>query len=196
VCVCLCEQVAQMEQKDARIKIVNEILNGIKVIKLYAWEHPFNQLVMGIRNQELGILRKYAFLRAGFAFTWTCAPFMVRLRVCVCMFVFACSCSTQILDRIHGCLCCFQSVNYSYSAGWIYVHGLLVATTQAFLLAASLSHRYSSRVCFIFGLLSCCLLFSFLLISVSLRFFFVVSILFLVSTLPNAIFPSSYSFKL
>ncbi len=67
-----------MEQKDSRIKLVNEILNGIKVIKLYAWEHPFNQLVMGIRGTELGILRKYAFLRAGFAFTWTCAPFMVR----------------------------------------------------------------------------------------------------------------------
>ena len=66
-----------MNQKDSRIKLVNEVLNGMKVIKLYAWEDPFRELIMGIRKQELSVLRKYSFLNASFSFVWTCAPFMV-----------------------------------------------------------------------------------------------------------------------
>ena len=57
----------QMGQKDSRIKIVNEVLNGMKVIKLYAWENPFKGLIMGIRGKELDVLRKYSFLNAGFS---------------------------------------------------------------------------------------------------------------------------------
>ncbi|QQP55983.1 ATP-binding cassette sub-family C member 4, partial [Caligus rogercresseyi] len=36
---------------DIRIQIMNEILDGIKVIKMYAWENPFVQLVMDARNR-------------------------------------------------------------------------------------------------------------------------------------------------
>ena len=68
-----------MGQKDSRIKIVNEVLNGMKVIKLYAWENPFRDLIMGIRGKELNVLKKYSFLNAGFSFIWTCAPFMVSV---------------------------------------------------------------------------------------------------------------------
>lgn len=30
-----------MKYKDERIKVINEILNGIKVLKMYAWEMSF-----------------------------------------------------------------------------------------------------------------------------------------------------------
>ena len=66
-----------MGKKDTRIKLVSEVLNGIKVIKLYAWEIPFKELIMGIRKSELQILRKYSMLNASFSFIWTSAPFMV-----------------------------------------------------------------------------------------------------------------------
>ena len=66
-----------MAHKDSRIKIVNEVLNGMKVIKLYAWENSFKELIMGIRGKELNVLRKASFLDASFSFTWHCAPFMV-----------------------------------------------------------------------------------------------------------------------
>lgn len=67
-----------MNKKDLRIKVLNEVLSGIKVIKFYAWENPFKELIMKIRAGELAVLRKYTLLNAAYSFTWTCAPFMVR----------------------------------------------------------------------------------------------------------------------
>lgn len=73
-----------MHHKDARIKTMNEVLNGIKVIKLYSWENHFIDAVLGIRNLELKVLRFSAFLSAISSFTWTCAPFLVGVNVYVC----------------------------------------------------------------------------------------------------------------
>ncbi|XP_074741574.1 multidrug resistance-associated protein 1 isoform X5 [Strix uralensis] len=72
-------QVAQMKSKDNRIKLMNEILNGIKVLKLYAWELAFREKVLDIRQKELKVLKKSAYLAAMATFTWVCAPFLVAL---------------------------------------------------------------------------------------------------------------------
>uniref|UniRef100_A0A668V3J0 ABC-type glutathione-S-conjugate transporter n=1 Tax=Oreochromis aureus TaxID=47969 RepID=A0A668V3J0_OREAU len=72
-------QVEQMQHKDARIKLMNEILNGIKVLKLYAWENSFKQKVLAIRQKELIVLRKTAYLGALSTMAWTSAPFLVAL---------------------------------------------------------------------------------------------------------------------
>ncbi|XP_072205259.1 multidrug resistance-associated protein 1 isoform X2 [Excalfactoria chinensis] len=72
-------QVAQMKSKDNRIKLMNEILNGIKVLKLYAWELAFREKVLEIRQKELKVLKKSAYLAAVGTFTWVCAPFLVAL---------------------------------------------------------------------------------------------------------------------
>ncbi|KAE8579699.1 hypothetical protein XENTR_v10024156 [Xenopus tropicalis] len=72
-------QVVQMKCKDNRIKLMNEILNGIKVLKLYAWELAFKEKVLGIRKDELKVLKKSAYLAAVGTFTWVCAPFLVAL---------------------------------------------------------------------------------------------------------------------
>nr|XP_009681743.1 PREDICTED: multidrug resistance-associated protein 1 isoform X3 [Struthio camelus australis] len=72
-------QVAQMKSKDNRIKLMNEILNGIKVLKLYAWELAFREKVLKIRQEELKVLKKSAYLAAMATFTWVCAPFLVAL---------------------------------------------------------------------------------------------------------------------
>lgn len=76
VLVCV-EQVAQMKSKDNRIKLMNEMLNGIKVLKLYAWELAFKDKVSEIRESELQVLKKAAYLGAMSTFTWVCAPFLV-----------------------------------------------------------------------------------------------------------------------
>ncbi|KAL8585023.1 hypothetical protein ACOMHN_043659 [Nucella lapillus] len=72
-------QVKQMGLKDSRIKLMNEVLNGIKVLKLYAWELSFQDKILCIRNQELEVLKRAAYLNACSSFLWTCAPFMVSL---------------------------------------------------------------------------------------------------------------------
>ena len=70
-----------MQQKDQRIRLTSEVLNGIKVIKLYAWEEHFKRDVNDIRNNEMAVLRKVSYLNAGLTFCWTCAPFMVRFNL-------------------------------------------------------------------------------------------------------------------
>ncbi|KRZ36397.1 Multidrug resistance-associated protein 1, partial [Trichinella pseudospiralis] len=74
-------QVSQMKYKDERMKLINEILNGIKVLKLYAWELAFGKQVNNIRKKELDILKTASYYRAATSFIWTCAPFLVAVVV-------------------------------------------------------------------------------------------------------------------
>ncbi|KAH9380694.1 hypothetical protein HPB48_001532 [Haemaphysalis longicornis] len=72
-------QVSVMEQKDRRIKLMNEMLAGIKVLKLYAWETAFEKRVKDLRNKELRYLKIQAYLNAAVVFSFACAPFLVSL---------------------------------------------------------------------------------------------------------------------
>ncbi|NXY43194.1 MRP3 protein, partial [Ceuthmochares aereus] len=75
-------QVELMRHKDARIKLMNEILGGIKVLKLYAWEPSFQDKVLEIRKDELRILKKSAYLHSLSTFTWvSLATFAVYVSV-------------------------------------------------------------------------------------------------------------------
>lgn len=47
------------------------------MLKLYAWEKSFEEKVSDIRNKELQVLRKSAYLNGFSTFVWTCAPFLV-----------------------------------------------------------------------------------------------------------------------
>uniref|UniRef100_A0A4W5L606 ABC-type glutathione-S-conjugate transporter n=1 Tax=Hucho hucho TaxID=62062 RepID=A0A4W5L606_9TELE len=51
-------QEVQMKFMDGRIKLMNEILNGIKILKFYAWEKAFLEQVLGYREKELKALKK------------------------------------------------------------------------------------------------------------------------------------------
>ena len=50
-------QMEQMKNKDRRNKMMDEILNGMKIIKLYAWESSFLRKVNTIRDQEIYALK-------------------------------------------------------------------------------------------------------------------------------------------
>ena len=69
----------QMKIKDDRSKLMNEILAGIKIIKMYAWEDSFLAKVTGYRNKELKQLRNSKLLLANTGFTISCAPFLVSI---------------------------------------------------------------------------------------------------------------------
>ena len=72
-------QVGQLLYKDKRIRQMGEILNGIKVIKLYAWEFPFLKRIFGTRKKEVDYLYKAAYLNGVNTFTFTLLPFLVSL---------------------------------------------------------------------------------------------------------------------
>lgn len=57
-------QKQQLDAKDSRIKLMNEVLAGMKVLKLYAWEIPFAGRIAAIRDVEVVILRSCAKLWA------------------------------------------------------------------------------------------------------------------------------------
>ena len=50
-------QKKQMKHKDMRVKLLNEILSGIKVLKMYAWEKSFIQKIGDIRKIEVDALK-------------------------------------------------------------------------------------------------------------------------------------------
>ncbi|XP_069836112.1 ATP-binding cassette sub-family C member 2-like [Dendropsophus ebraccatus] len=68
-----------MENKDKRMKIMNEILNGIKILKLYAWEPSFEKQVQDIREKELKDMLHFAYLFSVSEFVFSCAPFLVSV---------------------------------------------------------------------------------------------------------------------
>ncbi|XP_039857920.1 canalicular multispecific organic anion transporter 1 [Simochromis diagramma] len=72
-------QVENMKFKDERMKIMNELLNGVKILKLYAWEPSFQKQVEDIRGEELKVMKKFAYLTAVSTFIFSSAPALVSL---------------------------------------------------------------------------------------------------------------------
>jgi ATP-binding cassette subfamily C (CFTR/MRP) protein 1 len=62
-------QTSLMKAKDNRVNVSNEVLSGIRLIKLYAWEGDFLTRISGLRTAELKHLM-------------ACASARPRLRVC------------------------------------------------------------------------------------------------------------------
>lgn len=48
----------QLLKTDERVKLLTNIITGIQMIKMYAWEKPFEALIEHIRNSENCIIRK------------------------------------------------------------------------------------------------------------------------------------------
>uniref|UniRef100_A0A8B9BKX5 ATP binding cassette subfamily C member 2 n=1 Tax=Anser brachyrhynchus TaxID=132585 RepID=A0A8B9BKX5_9AVES len=72
-------QVRNMKNKDERMKIMTEVLNGIKILKLFAWEPSFEKRINEIRARELKDLLNFTYLQSISIFVFTCAPFLVSL---------------------------------------------------------------------------------------------------------------------
>nr|CAD7572167.1 unnamed protein product [Timema californicum] len=48
---------------DERVRMMSEIISGIQVIKMYAWEKPFEKMVALARRTEINVIRKASYLR-------------------------------------------------------------------------------------------------------------------------------------
>ncbi|GMI57179.1 hypothetical protein TeGR_g343, partial [Tetraparma gracilis] len=71
-----------LSASDSRVKLVNEVLSGIRIIKFYAWEVPFNKSIYDIREEELKALTRLAYLTAvGFSMILLSAPIILNIIV-------------------------------------------------------------------------------------------------------------------
>ncbi|XP_054720748.1 ATP-binding cassette sub-family C member 10-like [Uloborus diversus] len=63
-----------MKAKDMRIKIMNEILSGIRIIKVNTWEALFYNKVNATRHEEMKYLKKRKYLDALCVYFWATTP--------------------------------------------------------------------------------------------------------------------------
>ncbi len=68
-----------MTNKDKRLKIMSEILNGMRIIKFFAWEESYINTANSIRQVEVDTLRSSSYLRATTLFSWMVTPVFVAL---------------------------------------------------------------------------------------------------------------------
>ena len=68
-----------MRIKDTRMKTMNEILDGMKVLKLYAWEPSFLKQVKDIRSDEIRNLKIITYLARIQQFVFNATPFFVAI---------------------------------------------------------------------------------------------------------------------
>jgi|AntRauTorckE5430_2_1112549.scaffolds.fasta_scaffold01045_2 ATP-binding cassette subfamily C (CFTR/MRP) protein 1 len=71
-----------LKYSDLRVKMMNEILAGIRIIKFYAWEKPFQKEVSDLREKELWALTMLAYVSAvGFSLILLSAPIIQPILV-------------------------------------------------------------------------------------------------------------------
>ncbi|XP_045897417.1 multidrug resistance-associated protein 1-like, partial [Micropterus dolomieu] len=71
----------QMKFMDGRIKLMNEILSGVKILKFYAWEEAFLRRVCILRDGELNALKKSQILYSVSLASFNSTSFLVAFSV-------------------------------------------------------------------------------------------------------------------
>ncbi|XP_057653038.1 ATP-binding cassette sub-family C member 4-like isoform X2 [Diorhabda carinulata] len=64
------------KKTDNRVKIMSEVISGIQVIKMYAWEKPFEKLINLARKTEIEDITSASYLRGVYS---SCMVFMDRV---------------------------------------------------------------------------------------------------------------------
>jgi ATP-binding cassette subfamily C (CFTR/MRP) protein 1 len=64
---------------DARVKLCSEVITGIKAIKLYAWEAPYKQRILALREKELAEIRKSALIGTWNNILWQGGPILISM---------------------------------------------------------------------------------------------------------------------
>ncbi|KAG5894559.1 hypothetical protein JTB14_021541 [Gonioctena quinquepunctata] len=70
---------------DERVRLMNEIISGIQVIKMYTWEKPFEKLVELVRRKEIDQIKATSTIRA---LTKSCHVVLSRIAVYLCILTY------------------------------------------------------------------------------------------------------------
>lgn len=120
-------QSIQMETKDKRTRLTNELLTNIKSLKLYGWEIPFTDRLNHVRNDlELRNLRSIGIFMSLISFIWSSTPFLVS---CSTFAVFVLTNDTPLTsDIVFPALNLFNLLNFPLAVFPLVISSLVEAS--------------------------------------------------------------------
>lgn len=73
-------------KSDERVRIMNEIVQGIQVIKMYAWELFFKSIVVKVRDEELKYVKYASYIRG-----FNLVSYVITDRITLFVTIIACA---------------------------------------------------------------------------------------------------------
>ncbi|KAF9898957.1 Multidrug resistance-associated protein 1, partial [Linnemannia zychae] len=70
---------AKMKFMDARLRLVNEVLGGMKIVKLYNWEGPFKEKISEVRRSEIDLLKQFGITFSFVSLVFTSTQLVITL---------------------------------------------------------------------------------------------------------------------
>nr|CAI5849597.1 unnamed protein product [Callosobruchus analis] len=70
---------------DQRVRLMNEVITGIQVIKMYTWEAAFSKAVEIVRRKEMKSIRSASYIRA---INVSCALILNRIAIYLCILAY------------------------------------------------------------------------------------------------------------
>ncbi|KAF9404352.1 Canalicular multispecific organic anion transporter 2, partial [Entomortierella beljakovae] len=70
---------AKMKKMDIRLRIMNEVLGGMKIVRLYNWEDSFNKKVAVVRKDELKLIKRFGSVFAVVSVVFMSTPLVITL---------------------------------------------------------------------------------------------------------------------
>ncbi|ORE10363.1 P-loop containing nucleoside triphosphate hydrolase protein [Rhizopus microsporus var. microsporus] len=72
---------AVMSATDKRLKLVNELLSAIRIVKFFAWESEFKKRILNARENELGAIRSRLMMFMWILNAWFLIPVLIMVTV-------------------------------------------------------------------------------------------------------------------
>ncbi|KAG0375275.1 hypothetical protein BGX24_009328 [Mortierella sp. AD032] len=72
-------QESLMETRDRRVGLMSELLQGIRMIKFFAWEKKIHKKIMDVRDQELRRFIRLYIINTFFTLLWFTSPILVTV---------------------------------------------------------------------------------------------------------------------
>ena len=70
---------AIQEMRDKRVKLLGEVLGGIKIVKSLGWEPQIKNKLNASRAAELVVIGKFQYLIANFMLLFTLSPMLIKI---------------------------------------------------------------------------------------------------------------------
>ncbi|XP_031347077.1 probable multidrug resistance-associated protein lethal(2)03659 isoform X2 [Photinus pyralis] len=94
-------------RRDERIRLTNELIQGINVIKMYAWEKPFAEIISTFRKLEVDSMMKSTYLKGLFTFN----------EILIATSIFITIISSVLLNDAFEATAVFITMNLFFSLG-------------------------------------------------------------------------------